>query len=70
MKQRASASTQRQALNALVFLLREGLKRQLGPIDFRRAVLGRKVPTVLSREEGQLRFGRRSGSSWLMAEIM
>ena len=51
VEQRASPATQKQALNALVFLMQEALNRPLGELDFRRAKARRRVPTVLSREE-------------------
>jgi hypothetical protein len=69
--QRASASTQKQALNALVFLLREALRRELG--DFGAYTRGRKsarVPVVLSREECQRLFAVLDGTTRLMAELM
>lgn len=37
VRQRASRSTQQQALNALVFLMQAALHRQLGRIEFWRA---------------------------------
>ena len=37
VEQRASASTQKQALNALVFLLQEALHRSVGEFEFQRA---------------------------------
>ncbi len=66
---RASPSTQKQALNALVFLLHEGLHRQLGDIDFRRAAPQRRIPTVLSREECKRLFAELDGTERLMAEL-
>ena len=49
---RVSASTQNQALNALVFLYREVLGIDLGEFsDFARAKRPRRLPAVLSREE-------------------
>ncbi len=51
VEKRASPSTQKQALNALVFFLKEGLHREPGPIDFRRARPKRRMPVVLSRDE-------------------
>ena len=66
---RASQSTQKQALNALVFLMQEGLKRQLGEIPFERAEPGRKVPTVLTREECARLFAELEGTTRLMAEL-
>ena len=69
-QQRAMPSTQKQALNALVFLLQEALHRQLGEIAFRRAAPRQRMPTVLSREECQKLFGQLEGTVRLMAELM
>ncbi|HVT72901.1 MAG TPA: integron integrase [Lacunisphaera sp.] len=66
---RASPSTQKQALNALVFLMQEALHRELGEIDFRRARPRAKVPTVLSVEECERLFAAMSGTHQLMAEL-
>ena len=67
--QRASRSTQKQALNAIVFLMQEALKRQLGEINFRRARAAQKIPTVLSRDECGRLFGQLTGTTRLMAEL-
>ena len=49
---RVSAATQRQALNALVYLYREVVKVDLGDLgDFRRAKERKRLPVVLSRGE-------------------
>jgi hypothetical protein len=69
VESRASSSTQRQALNALVFFLQEGLHRQLGAIDFRRAAQRQRVPTVLSTEECRRLFQALEGTPRLMAEL-
>jgi integron integrase len=69
VRQRASPSTQRQALNALVFLLQEALKRKLGPIDFKRAHPRRRMPVILSRDECELLFEKLEGTARLMAEL-
>jgi integron integrase len=66
---RASPSTQKQALNALVFLMQEALHRQLGEIDFRRARPRERVPTVLSTEECHRLFAELKGTHRLMAEL-
>ncbi len=70
IEQRASASTQKQALNALMFLLKEALHRDPGEIDFHRAFARRRVPTVLTRDECQRLFTQIPGTSRLMAELM
>ena len=49
---RVGASTQNQALNALVFLYREVLHIDLGDFgDFARAKRPKRLPAVLSRQE-------------------
>jgi integrase len=67
---RASRSTQRQALNALVFFLQEGLHLTVGDIPFRRAEARRRVPTILSVEECGKLFNATEGTPRLMAELM
>jgi len=51
---RVAVSTQKQALNALVFLLRDVYGKELGDFsDCERASKPRRIPVVLSREECQ-----------------
>jgi integron integrase len=69
VQQRASPSTQKQALNALVFLMQEALHRELGQMDFKRAYPQRRVPTVLSRAECGRLFASMEGTHRLMAEL-
>ena len=69
--ERVSATTQRQALNAIVFLLREVYGKKLG--DFSGFIRGRRslrVPVVLTREECHNLFEQLSGTTKLMAELM
>ncbi len=66
---RASPSTQKQALNALVFLMQEALHRELGEINFKRAYPQRRMPTVLSVAECARLFAAMEGTSRLMAEL-
>lgn len=70
VRQRASQATQRQALNALVFLMEEALHRKLGELDFRKAERRRKIPTVLSKDEVGRLFAALTGTTRLMAELM
>ena len=51
VRRRVSASTQNQALNALVFLYRDVLQCKLGEFDAVRAKPPLRLPTVLSTEE-------------------
>lgn len=66
---RASASSQRQALCALVFLMQEALGRQLGKMDFKRAVPRERVPVFLTADECQRLFTQMTGTHRLMAEL-
>ena len=67
--QRASSSTQKQALNAIVFLIQEALHHDLGELDFDRARTHKRVPTVLSPEECDRLFAQLTGTPRLMAEL-
>lgn len=68
---RLSASSQKQALNALVFLLREVLGKELGDFsDFTRARKRLNIPVVLTREECRRLFEALEGTMQLMAELM
>ncbi len=69
VRERASPSTQKQALNALVFLIQEALHRSLGELDFRRARPRQRVPTVLAAEECHRLFAVMEGTPRLMAEL-
>lgn len=66
---RASPSTQKQALNALVFLMQEALSRRLGELPFKRAYPKERTPTVLSPQETQRLFQQLDGTTLLMAEL-
>jgi integron integrase len=68
---RVSVSTQKQALNAMVFLFRHGLGRDAGDFsDFERAKGPRRLPAVLTVEECRQLFESLEGTSRLMAELM
>lgn len=68
---RVSASTQNQALNAIVFLYREVIDKDLGNIgDFLRAKRPERRPLVLSREEARRVIECLEGPSRLMAELL
>ena len=71
VKGRVAVATQKQALNALVFLFREGLGRAPGDLSgFQLSRLGARIPTVLTRRECQKLFEALEGTSRLMAELM
>jgi integron integrase len=70
VEHRSSPSTQKQALNALVFLLQEALRKDLGQFDFKRARTRQTVPTVLTRSECKRLFEQLHDTQRLMAELM
>jgi integrase len=66
-----SASTQNQALCALLFLYRKVLEVELDWVDnITRAKPSEHVPIVLTRDEVATILGRMSGRNWLMASLM
>jgi integron integrase len=66
-----SASTQNQALNAILFLYREVLRKEIGYVDgVIRAKKSRRLPVVLTKEEVKRVLGRLSGAPWLMAMLL
>ena len=68
VRQRVGQSTQKQALNAVVYLLREALGREVGDFsDFAKAAANRRVPVVLSRDEITRLLNGLEGTSRLMA---
>jgi len=71
VEERVSSATQKQALNALVFYLREVEGREPGDFsDFTRASTRVRVPVVLNRSECQRLFEALEGTPRLMAELM
>jgi integron integrase len=71
VKGRVSVATQKQALNALIFLFREALGKEPGDLSgFERARPGRRLPAVLTRKECERLFEKLSGTSQLMAQLM
>jgi integron integrase len=71
VRQRVAVATQRQALNAIAFLMREALGKPLADFsDFEQARPGKRLPVVLSREECQRLLGALEATPRLMAELM
>lgn len=69
VRTKASASSQRQALNALVFLMQEALGRQVGKLDFKRALPRQRIPVVLTKSECARVFDQMDGTHRLMARL-
>jgi len=68
--QHVAASTQNQALSALLFLYREVLHVDVGAIEHvPRARTPVRVPVVLSREEVARVMTRLTGTSWIIVAI-
>ncbi len=66
-----AAATQKQALNALVFLYRDVLDQPLGPgIDAKRSKKKVQPPTVMTESEVTLLLDAMEGTHRLMAQLM
>src|SRR3712207_5404546 len=66
-----SASTQNQALYALLFLYREVLDKPIDWIDdVERAKKSQRLPVVFTREEAKAVLSHLRGEIWLMANLL
>lgn len=66
-----AASTQNQALSAILFLYRDVLTLQLPWLaEFKRAPRSRHVPVVLSLAEARSVLAHLTGTYWLMASLL
>ena len=66
-----AANTQNQALNAIVFLYKEVLKKKVGDIgDFRRAKTHKRIPVVFTKEEAKKVVVQLEGTKRLMASLL
>ena len=71
VKRKVAASTQTQALSALLFLYRYVLKEPLEWLnDIERAKKPSRHPVVFSRVEAQAVLAQLDGSLWLMASLL
>ena len=70
VERKVSASTQNQALNALVFLYRKVLEMPLEDLSFNKARTGKRLPVVLSRNEVQAVISNLHGEFRLMASLL
>ena len=71
VEREVSPSTQNQALAALLFLYREVLRSDLGPLpDVVRAARPKRLPTVLSRDETRLLLAELEGPEALVATLL
>ena len=66
-----SASTQNQALNAILFLYRDVLRNEIGYVDgVIRAKRPHRLPVVLTRQEVKSILGALDHSDWLMVMLL
>ena len=71
IEQHVSAATQNQALNALVFLYRQVLQREVGWIDnLVRAKRSQRLPVVLRKHEVKALLEALEGEHWLMGHLL
>ena len=71
VKKRVAASTQNQALAAILFLYRDVLKKDLGWLDdVERAKRPGRLPVVFSKQEVDEILVRLEGTKWLMASLL
>jgi integron integrase len=71
VREHVSASTQNQALAALLFLYRHVLGREVGDLgEVIRARRPTRLPVVMTREEVKAVLAHLSGDRWLMASLM
>jgi integron integrase len=71
LNRKVSASTQNQALSAMLFLYRHVLKRDIGDLgDVIRARRPKHLPVVMTRDEVQATLKHLEGEMWLIACLM
>ncbi len=71
VERHVSASTQNQALSALLFLYRQVLRVDPGPIEHvPHAQTPTRVPVILSRDEVRAVLHQLTGVAWLLASLL
>jgi integron integrase len=71
VERKVAASTQTQALSALLFLYREVLALPIGWVDdVERAKKPKRLPVVFTKEEARAVLAHVRGESWLMASLL
>lgn len=70
VERRVSASTQSQALNAVVFVFKEVLGRPLGTLEMARAKPSKRLPVVLTRDEVSRLLAELSGTYSLIGRLL
>ena len=70
VERKVAASTQNQALSALLFLYGEVLKKELDFIQVERVQRAPKVPVVFTKEEARAVRVHLKGDYWMMGELL
>ncbi|MCI0695943.1 phage integrase N-terminal SAM-like domain-containing protein [candidate division KSB1 bacterium] len=71
VEEHVAASTQNQALSAILFLYRHVLKREIGRLgELTWAKKPETLPVVLSKEEIKVILSHLSGKDWIMTALM
>jgi hypothetical protein len=71
LDRRCSASTQNQALSAILFLYKEVLQVRMPWLEhFKRARRPQCLPIVLSQSEVRIVLGQLTGVEWLVASLL
>ncbi len=70
IQKNVSASTQNQALCAIVFLYKQVLKREIGELELTWAKRPKKLPVVLTHEEVKQVTERLTGATWIMVNLL
>ena len=71
VKKNVAASTQNQALSAILFLYREGIKKEIGWVNgVERAKRPQRVPVVFTRDEVKRILLHLEGTKWVMASLL
>jgi len=71
VKEKASASTQNQALSALLFLYRHVIERDVGDLgDVIRARKPERLPVVMTRDEVRAVLTKLTDDKWVMASLI
>ena len=70
VQRHVAASTQNQALSALLFLYKEGLRQEVESVDAVRARKPKRLPTVLTKTEALRVLNAMEGMPQLMAKLL
>ena len=70
LTQNVSYSTQNQALNAIIFLYKNVIKKELGNLNFEKAKRVKHIPVVLSKNEVKLILDQLDGILKLIVSLL